>query len=83
MSRKQPNPPPPAGFRRPPVTPPPPRPHAANDPNVNLIVLAEATRLAREIHQALKRGERTQDHGLIGNLKCILDHVLPDFDPQL
>lgn len=30
----------------------------------------------RKIHQVLKRGEATQDHGLMGNLACILDHVL-------
>ena len=37
----------------------------------------EVEGLVRKIHQTLKRGESTQDHGLIGNLKCILDHVLP------
>jgi hypothetical protein len=37
--------------------------------------------LARDIHQNLKRDERTPDHGLIGNLRCVLDHVLPDIDP--
>jgi hypothetical protein len=40
-------------------------------------VQAEVESLVRQIHQAVKRGERTQDHGLIGNLTCILDHVLP------
>lgn len=39
---------------------------------------AEVTQLVREIHQAIKRGKRTEDHGLIGNLKCILDHALSD-----
>lgn len=29
----------------------------------------------RMIHQALKRGEATKDHGPAGNLKCILDHI--------
>lgn len=38
----------------------------------------EHIRLVREIHRALKRGEATEDHGLIGNLRCILDSVLPD-----
>ena len=37
----------------------------------------EVEGLVRKIHQTLKRGEGTQDHGLIGNLECILDHVLP------
>jgi hypothetical protein len=37
--------------------------------------------LVRQIHEATKRGERTQDHGLIGNLRCILDHVLPNPPP--
>lgn len=37
---------------------------------------AEVTAKVREIHQALKRGGATQDHGLMGNLACILDHVL-------
>lgn len=32
--------------------------------------------LVREIHGVLKRGEATEDHGLIGNLRCILDSVL-------
>ena len=44
--------------------------------------LAEADRLVREIHQALKRRERTTDHGLVGNLKCILEHVSRDVDPD-
>ena len=43
----------------------------------------EVEQLVREIHQAVKRGEDTQDHGLIGNLRCILDHVLPDVEPFL
>lgn len=43
--------------------------------------MGEAHRLSTEIHRHLKRGERTQDHGLIGNLKCILDHVCRDSDP--
>ena len=38
----------------------------------------EIESLVRDIHKAVKRGEDTQDHGLIGNLRCILDHVLPD-----
>jgi hypothetical protein len=38
---------------------------------------SEVESLVRQIHQAVKRGERTQDHGLIGNLTCILGHVLP------
>jgi hypothetical protein len=44
--------------------------------------LAEATKLTREIHEMLKRGPTTQDHGLIGNLECILDHFSPDIDPM-
>lgn len=35
----------------------------------------------RQIHQAVKRGKDTEDHGLIGNLKCILDHVTDVPDP--
>ena len=38
----------------------------------------EVTTLVRDIHRALKRGEKTEDHGLIGNLRCILDSVLPE-----
>lgn len=34
--------------------------------------------LVRQIHKLVKRGEATDDHGLIGNLHCILDHLLPD-----
>lgn len=34
--------------------------------------------LVREIHQLVKRGEATQDHGVVGNLRCILDHLIPD-----
>lgn len=32
----------------------------------------------RWIHQKLKRGEATQDHGLKGNLRCIIDHLADD-----
>lgn len=39
--------------------------------------IAEISRLVRDIHQCIKRGEVTEDHGLIGNLRCILDHVAP------
>ena len=38
----------------------------------------EIESLVRDIHKAVKRGEDTRDHGLIGNLRCILDHVLTD-----
>jgi hypothetical protein len=41
----------------------------------------EATRLVRDIHGVLKRGRATEDHGLIGNLKCILDSVCRKYDP--
>lgn len=41
--------------------------------------LAEATKLAAEIHKVLKRGRPS--HGLIGDLQCILDHVCRDGDP--
>lgn len=43
----------------------------------------EAERLARQIHQILKRDERTQDHGLVGNLRCILDHLCSGPDPDV
>lgn len=43
--------------------------------------LAEATRLAREIHEHLKRGKATQDHGLVENLRCSLDHILGPIFP--
>ena len=38
----------------------------------------EIESLVRDIHKAVKRGEGTQDHGLLMNLRCILDHVLAD-----
>ena len=38
----------------------------------------EVVALVRDIHRAIKRGEGTQDHGLIGNLRCILDAVSAD-----
>ena len=40
-----------------------------------------AERLARAIHQQVKRGKRTEDHGLLGNLACILDHVTSEPPP--
>lgn len=40
--------------------------------------VTEVKRLVNLIHKAVKRGEDTEDHGVIGNLRCILDHVLPD-----
>lgn len=43
---------------------------------------AEAEKLARQIHQALKQRERNIDHGLVGNLRCILDHVSRPYDPE-
>lgn len=43
---------------------------------------AQVQALVREIHQVVKRGRSTQDHGLMGNLRCILDHVLPDTNPD-
>ena len=42
----------------------------------------EATRIARAIHEALKRGEATEDHGLLGNLRCILDYIVAKYDPD-
>jgi hypothetical protein len=39
---------------------------------------AEVEQLVREIHHHLKRGAETADHGLIVNLRCILDHVADD-----
>jgi hypothetical protein len=38
----------------------------------------EVEQRVREIHQQLKRGPSTQDHGVLGNLACILDHIIPD-----
>lgn len=32
--------------------------------------------LVQDIHGVLKRGTATEDHGLVGNLRCILDAVL-------
>lgn len=51
------------------------------------LVLEQARPLVRQIHEYLKRGKATQDHGIIGNLKCILDcdavgGSLPDFMAQ-
>lgn len=37
--------------------------------------LDEAAALVRRIHQLIKRGRDTDDHGLIGNLRCVLDHL--------
>lgn len=39
--------------------------------------LAEATKLSQEIHDYLKKRD-DEKHGLIGNLRCIFDHVLRD-----
>lgn len=43
--------------------------------------LESAAVLARDIHQCVKRGPTTEDHGLIGNLRCVLDHVAPTPPP--
>ena len=40
-----------------------------------LAALQESEADVRWIHQKLKRGEATQDHGLRGNLCCIIDHL--------
>lgn len=42
----------------------------------------KAEGLAADIHQAIKRGADTENHGLIGNLSCILDHVCSKNDPD-
>lgn len=44
-------------------------------------VLDRATELARLIHQTLKRGPATVDHGLLGDLACVLDHVADGAHP--
>lgn len=44
--------------------------------------LADVTTRVREIHEVLKRGKATQDHGLTGNLACILDTVCKKYDPK-
>ena len=38
----------------------------------------EVESLVKQIHQQMKRGESTKDHGLIGNLECILDDLVSD-----
>lgn len=43
---------------------------------------AAATETTRKIHEALKRGQSTEDHGLLGNLACIYDHILSLDDPE-
>ena len=37
--------------------------------------LDKVTKKVQQVHQLLKRGDRTEDHGLIGNLDCIIDHL--------
>lgn len=39
---------------------------------------AKVAELVKRIHQVIKRGADTKDHGLVGNLRCILDHLIPD-----
>lgn len=39
-------------------------------------LIADVTEHVTNIHRALKRGSATVDHGLMGNLRCIEDHVL-------
>lgn len=41
----------------------------------------EVEGLVELIHQQLKRGKATADHGLILNLRCILEQVTPEVDP--
>lgn len=38
--------------------------------------LEDAQQSAKFIHQFLKRGEATTDHGLLGNLGCVIDHLV-------
>lgn len=45
--------------------------------------LADVTAKVREIHETMKRGKDTQDHGLMENLACILDHACRRHDPPL
>lgn len=45
------------------------------------VELREIEGVVRLIHEACKRGPATGDHGLKGNLACILDHVLPEPPP--
>jgi len=42
----------------------------------------QVERDVRWIHQKLKRGEATQDHGLAGNLACIIDHLADAAAPE-
>lgn len=37
--------------------------------------LKVATEGVADIHRRLKRGDATRDHGLAGNLGCIIDHL--------
>ena len=38
----------------------------------------EVEQLVCSIHCLVKRGSDTQDHGVLGNLRCILDHIVDD-----
>lgn len=60
---------------------PPPRVPASSQPGAEARSdeLAQIETMVRNIHLLVKR-KNAKDHGVIGNLRCIIDHLVPDPD---